>query len=252
MSDSSLHQILAVEKSLDSTAAKTLEEATSTFKSKPDHFLARHRKFEPDTDDLSLQEPEVHKSMVTTVDQKLDYLDDHLVRFWDAVAQKEATNQTARADIVVDGVTLASDVPATFLLGMESKLKRLRETYLQIPTLDPGIEWELDADKGEGVYKNAKLNQKIKTKEEIQFKILDKATKEHLAQIKTYSSAVRIGVFTDSVWSGMKSVHDKSQLLARLDNLIREVTKARMRANNAKVLPCEIGKDLLAYIRGTK
>lgn len=82
--------------------------------------------------------PEEHKEMVTTVHDKLDYmLNQHIVPYLDAVLQKERANQDAKADIVVDGIVLAKDVPATFLLGLEEKLKRVHEVLDKIPTLAP-------------------------------------------------------------------------------------------------------------------
>jgi len=84
--------------------------------------------------------PTEQKEMTTTVHDKLEYMFGSVAEWLDAVLQKERTNQEARADIILpDGSALATDIPATFLLGMESKLKELREVFLATPTLQPGI-----------------------------------------------------------------------------------------------------------------
>lgn len=71
----------------------------------------------------------IPKAMVTTVFDKLIYNAASNVRAIDSYYQKEATNQEARADIIIDETTLAMSVPATVLLGLETRLAELRKVY---------------------------------------------------------------------------------------------------------------------------
>ena len=123
---SKLHELLAVEGDLEGTYRKIIEETRTTFSKKPDHFFGFVRTLEWFTEGMP-DHPEEHKAMDTTVSDKLEYQESHIIRYLDAVLQKEATNQKAASDLIVNGRTIAENVPATFLLGLESKLKHILE-----------------------------------------------------------------------------------------------------------------------------
>src|SRR5574340_822898 len=102
MSKSKLHELLAVEGDLEGTAKKIVEETAHTFKEKASHFMGSHKLYKP-IDDKDPGVPDEHLEMVTTVHDKLDYMNDHLIRYADALLQKEATKQQACATLEVDG-----------------------------------------------------------------------------------------------------------------------------------------------------
>lgn len=247
---SKLHEVLAVESDLKEVSKKVSEEAKKTFSGKPQHFLGAIRSVQM-FDENAPVEADQHQAMVTTVHDKLDYLREHVSKFLDVVLQKESTNQVARADIIVDDQTIASDVPATYLLGLESKLADLRHVYDQIPTLQPGVEWELDASRGEGVYRSKYPEEKVKTAKTVRHKVLYEATKEHPAQIEKWTEDEKVGKITINTWSSMLTPAEKSKLLGRIDKLIRAVKKARQRANGETVLKAEIGSSLFGYIHSS-
>jgi len=147
---SKLHELLAVEGDLEGTYKKTLQESQTQFEKHPERYFGQHQRIEM-FEEGAPKEADVHKEMDDTVMAKVEYTTGHIIRYLDAVLQKEQTNQTASADIVVDGTTIATNVPATFLLGLETKLKNIRQQlYETIPTLQPGIAWELDETQGKG------------------------------------------------------------------------------------------------------
>lgn len=245
-----LHEILAVEGDLDATARKVTDEAIDTFHKKPDHFIEQHRSLVLFDDDRSSENLDESKALVTTVADKLSYVRGHIERYFDTFARKEATNQTAKADLVIDGVTLIEDAPATMLLGLESKLKTMRAMYEAIPTLQPGADWVLDPDRGADIFKSSEPEVRMKTEKQIQHKVLVEATKEHPAQIEKWNADVPVGKITLRSWSGMMSPAEKSALLGRIDTLIRAVKKARQRANTAEVVDIFIGSALFGFIHG--
>ncbi|MCY4584178.1 MAG: hypothetical protein OXE50_15490, partial [Chloroflexi bacterium] len=161
--------------------------------------------------------------------------------------QKDTTNQEARANIVVDGVTLAEDVPATFLLGLENHLKRLKPLYEAIPTLQPGVNWSEDSDKGKGVYK-APPETTFRTEKVRRHEIIVEATEHHPAQTESFSVDVPIARVTNIKTSGMLTPVDKSTLLGRFDALIQAVKRARQRANGTEVINRNIGQMLVGYL----
>jgi len=242
-----LHEILAVEGDVAGEYKKILSETGTTFSKKAELFFGFLRVLDM-FEEGSPTPPAEFKEIDTTVQKKLDYQKKFIIRYFDLVLQKESTNQKATADIEVDGVVLAKDVPATFLLGLESKLKQLREVYNRIPTLPPGIKWLKDENKGEGVYITEKPEEQFKTEKVIIPQILYEATKEHPAQVEKITETKNVGKYSRTSWTGTISPAEKSALLGRLDKLSRAVKKARQRANTEPVVKRTIGKELFDYI----
>lgn len=243
-----LHELLAVEGDLDGAHKKIIDETKVTFTKKADRFMGQHRKYLPFTDHDGISFPEDYKQIDTTVLDKLEYMEKTEIRYFNAMLQKESTNQVATADLVIDGTTIATGLPATFLLGMETRLKHLRSVYEAIPTLQPGVKWTKDESVGKGVYATEKPVETLKTETVVKPVVLYAATKEHPAQVKEMSEVVNIGKYVTTTWSGMISPADKSILLERIDKTIRAFKQARQRANMTEVIKRDIGKEIFAYI----
>jgi len=250
---SKLHEILAVETGLAETANRITKEVTKTLGNKQDLFtglVKKHEIFDDSRQDL-VQATE-HKEISSTVDEQLDFLGGELVKYWDAVLQKESANQNAKADIVIDGNVIASDVPAIVLLGMEKKLASLLTTYNAIPTLDAARAWELDpAAPKPGIYRtkyDTERQQTVTTKEYIQ---IAPATERHQAQMVEQGKIEIIGKYVQTDFSSAISSHEKAAKLTRLTTLIRAVKKARQRANDVEINPeLKFGSALLDYVNG--
>jgi hypothetical protein len=170
-------------------------------------------------------------------------------RYYDVVLQKEATNQYAKADIVLpNGSVFATDVPATFLLGLETKLKTLRGVYEMIPTLATGIKWEEDPSQGNHIWRVVEPEVRAKTAKEVKHKVLVNATDKFPAQIEKWDETVNVGVYTKQTWSSCMTTTEKSVLLQRIDDLIQATKQARQRANTAPVVSTNIGRALATYL----
>lgn len=250
-----LHELLAALGDAEAKSTMTQNEAIETFTKRAPHFMGTHRTLKMfKEEDKNLENASIeHQELTTTVGAKLKYVQKDIIRWWDAFLQKEATNQVAKADLIVDGETLVEQMPAAFYLGMEKELKQLRKMYEAIPTLAPGTKWEPDpmsvaADGSKGVYRNANPETKIKTKQTIAHKVIVQATKEHPAQVEKWTDQEPVGTFTLEVVSGMISPSEKSALLGRVSKLIDAVKRARMRANDQEVVKVAIGKTLMKYI----
>jgi len=242
-----LHELLAVEADLTNTANKLMEEANTTFIKKPDHFTGFTKETKYLDERRSLENTTENKQLVTTVDDKLDYALSHAGKMYDALLQKEATNQTAKADLIVDGKTIAKDIPSTFLLGMESRLKIVRALVEGIPTLPPAIEWRDDINAGKGRYRNNPVAT-FKTEKKVEFVTLAPATDKHPAQVKDWTADVNVARVDTTTFSGMWSTQRKADVLDRIDTLAQAVKQARQRANMAEVVPVKIGAALLDFI----
>jgi hypothetical protein len=245
---SKLHELLAVEGDLHGIAKKMMDETIKTF-GKPEHFQGYHKHLEMfNEEEQGKVVADEYKEMVTTVPDKLEYLGKSVANYFDAVLQKEATNQNAKADLVIDGVVIGTDVPATFLLGLENKMKELRNVLEAAPTLPPGNAWEKDETLGNGVYRLVNPVVTMKTAKQIQHKVLYQATDKHPAQIEKWDEQVNVGKYITNVQNGMLSPADKSRILGKCDKLIQAVKKARMQANNTDVVSATIGEKIFDFI----
>ena len=255
-----LHELLAVEGDRAGLAKKTTDEAIGTFLKRADHFKG-HIKTLAMFDDVrqANEGGETDRSdIVDTVLSKLSYALGPVSKYYDVVLQKEATNQNAIADLIVDGETLAEGLPATFLLGLESKLKSVRELVEAIPTLAPGIAWEKDPGQKDGVLRRVHPEETFKDEKEIQNTVLVPPTfpkegeggQSLPAQIHTWNDTKKVGKYTREEWCSMISVHEKSTMLGRVDKLISGVKKARQRANDIPISDKKVGKAITDYILG--
>jgi hypothetical protein len=242
-----LHEILAVEGDLEGTYRKIIKETITNFSKHAERYFGGLQRIEL-FDEGDPAEQDVHKQMDGTVLAKLDYATGHIVRYLDAVLQKEATNQLASANIVIGDATIVEDVPATMLLGLEKKLKDIRLVYEAIPTLKPGISWVLDETQGENIYKREHDDEKFRTKKVRKNHEVSPATDKHPAQMEVYTEDLKVARIITTEWSGMISPAEKSAYLARIDKLSRAVKEARQRANRHEVVKTSIGRLLFTYV----
>lgn len=244
---SKLHELLAVETDLQNVFKVVVNEAQKTFKGKQNMFIGYERHLETFNEDDNTSTPDEKQHIETTIAEKLDYIAEKGSRYINAVFQKEATNQIAKADIIIDNETIAAGIPATFLLGLEAKLKNMRDMYIAIPTLQPGIEWIWNIDLN--AYKMADPEIKMRTSKTFKHKVLYEATDKHPAQIEKWEENINTGKYVRNVWSGMISTSDKAIMLGRFDQLLRAIKKARMRANDIKVVDHnDIGEKIFNFI----
>jgi hypothetical protein len=250
-----LHEVLAVESGLEGQATKIRDEAIATFKSKPHLFQGKVRTLElfAGDDEVSKKAAEDAERqvqvLVTTVPDKLKYVWDTIIPHWDAVAQKEATNQQAKSDVIVNGTTIMTDVPVTYLLSLESKLKKIRELYEVIPTLEPNIAWQDAPELGANI-KRAPEVSTLKTAKEVDYRVIVPATDKHQAQVAPQEKVKNVGVYKATVTSGLVTPSQKSLWLGKIDDLIRAVKQARQRANEQQIVSINSASAIARYIHG--
>jgi len=245
---SKLHEILAVEKDKENVARKLTTESIRTL-GKENLFSGSLRELKMFDDALSFNNTTEKQTLTTTVSENLEYLIDPVAEHWDTVLQKDLTNQAALADIVIDGNTIATGLPATFLLGMEKKLNDFRILLESVHTLAPGIKWIPDnSNAKKDVFVSSDTEKTFKTVKDVEFKTAAPATKEHPAQVVQVSVTKNVGEFETTKWSGLLTPVDKAEKIARLDKLLAAVKKARQRANNVNIVKGAVGNTMLQYV----
>lgn len=242
-----LHELLAVENSLENQANKVRNELATTFEKKRHLFEEKKIVFTPAGEGQSTVESQL--DIQTTVDNELKLIAGFITKALDASYQVAETNTVARADIVLDdGAVIAKEVPATALLELEKRLNEINSLILSIPTLDPAKGFTPDVARGGGIYQARTVN-KTRTRKEKTVIVLYPHSDKHPAQTQLIDEDKVIGTIQEQEWSGLITPAQKSEYLSRVDTLTRAVKQARSRANDTEVDKTKkIGAKLISYI----
>jgi len=244
-----LNQIIAIE---DGSKKAGYADLTKTHHvlQKPDLFSGFVATYAPLSDDPSLKQPDQRKVIQQNAPEIVKLAQAGLADMWNIVATKDIGNCSAKADVIVDGVTLAAQVPVTHLLFLEKQLNDMRTFIAKLPVLDPAKEWEYDPNKG--MYQTKFHEQRIKTR------------KVHKALVKIEPgphSPGQADVITVDEAEGMWTQIDMStcypqdairQMLDRVSKLSAAVKAAREEANSIDVTKSTIAGKLLDYIFATE
>lgn len=253
-----LFEILAVEGDAQGRAAKLITETKGIFANKENLFKGRQRilslfgKDPAKEDELKAveQKDSTLTKVESTIPDSLNYLGCILGDYWDVMYQKEATNQEAKADIIIDGQLLMEKVPVTFLLCMENRLKDLRPVLEAIPTLAPGIIWKEDTNyQLPYVYRTPEMFD-VKTKEDTEYRHVFEPTDKQPGQFVPVKTQFNIGRYTTIDWSGLISPAEKARLLEHFDKVLMSVKQARQRANNIDAVTDKVGDILVGALFG--
>ncbi len=242
-----LHEILAVDGDRQNAANAAIEEANVTFVKRAAHFQGQNRRITFFDEDREGENAEESKALDDTVMKRLEFTAKRVIPSFDTLMTKEATNQQATADVVVDGNALIENAPGTYLLAMEKRLAGMVQMYRCIPTLAPGVEWTEDASLGEGVFRSPAQPQ-MKTEKVFGSIVLYEATTEHPAQVKETSQDKAVARIDTTHYSGMISPARKAQILGRLEKLLAAFKQARQRANTTEIVDRKAGKAIFDYL----
>lgn len=239
-----LHQLLAVEKGAKSTTESAVTRAYHDVQ-KVALFNGLTRVYSPKDDDDRDRLPSERKIVQLTADQVLARAAIAWARQADVVATKDATNQHASANVIVDGEILLSQVPVTTLLYLEKTLANVHTLISKIPILDAEVVWEQDGTSG--LYRSAP-EETVRTKKVPKAFTKAPATERHPAQVEMFTEDVIVGTWARTLFSGALPATRRAQLLERVEALSEAVKIAREYANQTDVLDREIGTALFDFL----
>lgn len=225
-----LNQIIAVEKSIKQKATEML---TALYKGVQhaalfEGFVKKYRplqeggeQYPPETKRVQLKATEVVRDALAALHE-----------LFDVTLVKDTGNTVAKADVVVDGVTLMKDVPASYLLFLEKQLTDLHTLVSKMPLLDNAEEWEFD--KNAEVWKAAPTTT-VRTKKIQKPLVLYPATDKHPAQTQLITEDETVGHWDMVKFSGAMSLPEGRAMVLRIERLKQAVKFAREQANEAPV-----------------
>jgi hypothetical protein len=238
-----LNQVLAVEKAVK---VRTYSAITEMHKAAQVAALFQgfSKTYEPINDQAIQQAPQTQK---VQRDAEAMFTDAKkmLVDLFDITATKDWGNQVAKADLVVGGEKILTDVPATYLLFLDKQLSDLRTLVSSMTELDPAVDWNKDPNSG--LYKSQPIQ--TQTTQKVQETIvLAPATDKHPAQAQLITVDRVVGHWFTVKQSGAIPAPRKKELLERIQKLLDAVKVALEEANTTRVDDRQTGNAVLGYI----
>ncbi len=239
-----LNQIIALATSKKPRCQATMTEVYKTLQ-RTDLFNGLRRNYVP-LDEEGEKLPAESKLVQQTVTAQLDKAKAALVEVVDIIATQENGNTVAKADIVVDGVTLARDVPVTTLLFLEKKVDEIKSLVSAVPVLSPEIRWS--SDMGNGYISDDVVTHR--TKKVPKSFVKAPATDKHPAQVDVFTEDVIVGHWHKTDVSAAIPVKEREEMLVRVEKLREAVKVAREEANSVQVQDVNIGNSLTSFVFG--
>jgi hypothetical protein len=165
---------------------------------------------------------------------------------WDIAATRDWANCTAKADVMVDGTVLLSQVPVTYLLWLETQLSHLRTVILSAPVLDAAEDWQED-DTTAGLHRTAPVDT-VRTKKITDQVVVIQPTDKYPGQWTEVSKDVPAGTWTRTKFSGALTADRQKLLAGRVEKLRDAVKEARNEANSADVPDVKTGETLFGWL----
>jgi hypothetical protein len=241
-----LNQLLAIEKGVKQTAYTDLTASHHRLQ-QTDPLTGIARTYQPLDDDGETQPPE-NKHVQLKTEESLGEVAQILTRLFDVTATKDWANCNAKSDVKIGDKVLLTGVPATYLLFLEKQLADLHTLVKKLPVLDPGERWTFDNTTG--VHKSESLRTN-RSKKVLRNHLRAEATKEHPAQVDSYTEDVKVGEWTTTKFSGALPATQRDAYLERVIELQNAVKFAREAANMTDVVDQHIGKKVFDYLFGT-
>ncbi len=241
-----LNQINALVTARKGDAEKNLTELYKLIQ-KEQLFAGRERTYRP-LDEVNGQKlPPESQRVQQRADDLIRQAREKWTELWNLVLTQDTGNQQARADIVVDGKLILSDVPVTTLLFLDKQVNDLETFVSKLPTPDPAEEWSHDPNTG---LLRSRATESLRTSKEPTVIVKYEATKEHPAQTELFTKDVPVGTWTQILYSGSIPADRKNAVLARIRKLQDAIKLAREKANLIEVERQKAGEPLLAFVFG--
>lgn len=238
-----LAQLVAVDRGVR-TQAQQVENGLYQSLAKTQLFSGLSRTYRPKNDDDTDLLPAESTLVQLKSEELLTQLIEAVTRLVDVGATRDASNCLAKADIVVDGETIASQVPVTTLMSLEKVIENLTTFVSKIPQLDPAQKWEPVSP---GLFR-AETVTTSRTKKVPRNHVMYEATEQHPAQVQTFTEDILVGFWDKVEFSGALPAERVAAIQSQMERLRTAVKFAREEANTIEVVDVNIGATLLDFI----
>lgn len=240
-----LNQIIAVTKGAKAQANREFTDAHRNVQKAP-LLSGISRSYQPKDEEGEQLPPESTRVQVSAADVLTD-VSTSLTRLFDLVLTQDMANTQARADVVVDGQPILTDVPVTYLLFLEKQLVDLHTFVDKLPVLDPAETWTFND--AAGAYASDPVKT-VRSKKVMRNHVKAEATEKHPAQVEVYTEDVPVGYWTTVKLSGALPATRVKELRERVTKLQQAAKFAREQANMAEVEDVRAGERVFGYLFG--
>lgn len=240
-----VHQIVAIIKSVKSKAEGAITSAYHIIQ-KQDLFEGFVRTYRPLNEETGEKLPPESKVVQQKIKNVVDSFSAAIADLINQTVSLDRGNSLAKADIIIDGVVLARDIPSTSLIALEKQFTNLQTFVSKLPILDPSKEWSFDAAKELFATKVVENPRSIKKDTPV---TLAAASEKFAAQVQLIKEDVCVGYFSRIDLSSAMLPGVKQQLLDNVQRLLKAIKLAREQANTVEVdIENTVGQTLLSYV----
>ena len=216
------------------------------------HVTGLNRTFAADDDEKRLlnQNAEEYKAVALKVREQLAEDAAITATALDWTLTQDVANCTAKADVIVGGEVLLSQVPISTLLHLKTNFTEYKAVILaKLPILEPTKEWTWDAQGQVWKSRPEKGGAFVKQSRPL---VLHQGTDKHAPQAVPDPAPlpVHIGDWTNVTLSGAIPEQEKRKLLARADELISALKEAIAVADHAPAQKQACGSKLFGFLLG--
>ena len=211
---------------------------------KSDLFDGISRTYEPNQED-GFEYPSESKELQLKAEDLLKQYSESIADLFNIAATQDWGNTQAKANVVVGGVELLTDVPISYLLFLEKQLQDVKTFVLALPVQDLSESWVVD---GQRDCFATEPRYTTKTKRVVKPVVLYEATKEHPAQVKEVSEDIPEGKWRTVKFTGAITRSRQNELVKRVDALSRAVIFARETANSIDVEKQNVSTPIFSYL----
>lgn len=244
---SKLHEIIAVAAGKKGEVEKQVTEVYKLVQ-KPELFDGIQKSYRPLSEDGE-KLPSERKNVQIRTNEVVDLVSELWAGLFDVTFTLDCGNQIAKGDVIVNGQSLATDIPVPTLLFLEKQLKDVKTFIEKLPTPDPSEQWSWD---GNSACLTTPPVETARTKKTQRAIVKYPATEQHPAQTEMITEDVLAGYWTTVKQTAKMSGDDKVAALKRVTALIDAVKTARERANSIDVEQKKLGVAILSYVFGGK
>jgi len=265
MSGLKLNVLLAKTDHLAGVFKKGLEEYIKFFKGAQGSFKGEKRTYEPKPGSIDVPGKRSNTLVVTTVNEKLNYLAENAAEYIDALFSQEKTNSSgiAKAKLVVDGINFG-ELTSMELLRLKGLLENgsLKEMYENIPVRSDSETWNkttnamyasrdiFESPMQVGVEKSTQKESYILTDPNIG-KLGDAA--KYTPQLATKDTIIELGDYTFQRFSGEASHLERANILARRSKMLTAVIEALKIANEVDSIKSTLtAEKIFSYLHQGK
>lgn len=238
-----LCQVIALVSGKKAVAKKTLEEAYHAFQ-KPDLFSGMTRVFTARIEGEANRPPERKNPQQSVVDMVGNVRRD-LTDLFDTVATQDRANTEAKADVIIDGMSVLKDVPVTTLMFLEKQATDLATLIGKLPLRDGAEDWTFQKETGSYVTETRKT---LVTSKVAEVLVMYPATTEHPAQTQLVHKDIVVGNWDVRNFSTAVTKTEQDAMQFRVRKLLDALAVAREEANLSAAAPVKIGENILKYV----